>query len=177
MQNDNQEIDFNSLTEQQKFFCGEYVIDWNGARAARAAGYSQNSAKEQASRLLTNANISAYIEHIQEDIGKLAGVSALRNLQELKKLAYTNLSDFKNGWMKEKDFDELSDYEKAALSEIQHTTRTFEGGSESIVKFKLHDKMKAIDMMNKMLGFDAAKKIQLSGGLKLGESYESEYKD
>ena len=159
MAEENTDFNFDDLTEKQKTFCRQYVFDWNGARAARAAGYSEETAKEQASRLLTKVNIKAYIEHIQRDLAKLAQVSALRNVEELKKLAYTNLSDFKDGWMTEKDFQELTEDQKAALSEIQHTTKNFEGGSEKIVKFKLHDKMKAIEMINKMLGFNAADKI------------------
>ena len=35
------------LTEKQKRFCEEYIIDWNGTRAAIAAGYSKKTAKEQ----------------------------------------------------------------------------------------------------------------------------------
>ena len=34
------------LTEKQKIFCREYVIDWNASRAAREAGYSENTAGE-----------------------------------------------------------------------------------------------------------------------------------
>ncbi len=155
MADDKEKIDFSTLTEKQRIFCHEYVIDWNGARAARVAGYSEATAKEIASNNLTKVNIKAYIDHIQEDLAKLAGISKLQNLTELKKLAFTNLSDLKQDWMTEKDFDKLTRDEKACLSEIQHTTRTFEGGSEKIVKFKLHDKMKALDMINKMMGYDA----------------------
>ena len=157
-----QEIDFKNLTEKERIFSHEYVFDWNGARAARAAGYSEKSAKEIAYENLTKPHIAAYIKHIQKDLAKLAGVSALRNLTELKKLAFTNMSDLKDDWMTEKDFNVLTADEKACLSEIQHTTKIFEGGTERIVKFKLHDKMKAIDMINKMLGYDAAKKIDLN---------------
>jgi phage terminase small subunit len=34
------------LTEKQKLFCKEYIIDFNATRAAKAAGYSEDSAKE-----------------------------------------------------------------------------------------------------------------------------------
>ena len=42
-------------------FCREYIKDLNGTRAAIAAGYAKQSARITASRLLTNANISALI--------------------------------------------------------------------------------------------------------------------
>jgi phage terminase small subunit len=31
------------LTDKQKRFCEEYVIDWNATRSAIAAGYSENT--------------------------------------------------------------------------------------------------------------------------------------
>jgi phage terminase small subunit len=47
------------LTPKQQCFVDEYLVDLNGARAARAAGYSARSAEAQASRLLTNAKVAA----------------------------------------------------------------------------------------------------------------------
>lgn len=147
------------LTPKQKIFCEQYVIDWNGSRAAKAAGYSEKTATAIAAENLTKPNIRAYINAIQKDISKLAGVSALRNVLELKKIAYANLSKFKDDWMTEKNFNELSEDEKACLSEIIHTTKSFEGSTESIVKFKLYDKIKAIETINKMLGFNEPDKF------------------
>lgn len=55
------------LTYKQKRFIDEYLVDLNGAQAAIRAGYSKNAAKEQASRLLTNANIRTVLkERFQE---------------------------------------------------------------------------------------------------------------
>ncbi len=46
-------------------FCQEYVIDYNGTQAAIRAGYSKKSAKQQASRLLTIADILARVRELQ----------------------------------------------------------------------------------------------------------------
>jgi phage terminase small subunit len=62
---DNKEI---GLTDKQERFCQEYLIDLNGAQAAIRAGYSENSAKEEASRLLTKANVKGRIKELQEQI-------------------------------------------------------------------------------------------------------------
>jgi phage terminase small subunit len=75
------------LTDKQKRFCEEYVIDWNATRSAIAAGYSEKTAKEIGSENLTKPNIAKYIEEIQKDIKKLAGVSALGNILMLKDIA------------------------------------------------------------------------------------------
>jgi len=154
-------MDFN-LTPKQKIFCHEYVIDYNGSRAARVAGYSEKTAKEIASSNLTKVNVKEYIEHIQKDLSKLSGVTALRNILELKKLAYTNMTDFKDGWMTELDFNKLTEDQKAALAEIQYIDKETQHGSERIVKFKLHDKHKALESLNKMLGFNSAEKLEVN---------------
>lgn len=56
------------LKPKQEAFVNEYLIDMNGARAARAAGYSENSARITSSKhLLTNANVKQRIaEKLQE---------------------------------------------------------------------------------------------------------------
>ena len=68
-------MDDKKLTQQQELFCREYVIDYNGTQAARRAGYSEKTARSQASRLLTNDNILSRIHAIQ--------------IEELKKLSVT----------------------------------------------------------------------------------------
>lgn len=62
-----------ALTPQQELFCQEYIVDYNGTKAARRAGYAEKTAKTQASRLLTNDNILARVRAIQiERLEKLA---------------------------------------------------------------------------------------------------------
>jgi phage terminase small subunit len=104
------------LTPKQRIFCEEYVIDWNATRAAIAAGYSEKTATVIGFENLTKPYITAYIDHIQKDLSKLAGVSALMNIRKLKEIAFK------------------------------------ESGKEG-------DQMKAIEVINKMLGFDSAIKI------------------
>ena len=153
----------NDLKPEHRVFAYQYVIDWNATRSYKVAypNAKTSTAEVNGSKLLRNTKVADYIEEIQKDLGKLAGVSALRNVLELKKIAFTNISDFKDGWMTEKDFEKLDEDTKAALSEIQYTEKTTEYGVERIVKFKLHDKLKAIEAINKMAGFNAPEKSQL----------------
>ena len=57
----------NELTEKQKRFCQEYVIDLNATQAAIRAGYSEDTADVQGSRLLGNVKVSEYISELQEN--------------------------------------------------------------------------------------------------------------
>lgn len=49
------------LTAKEQAFIEHYLSCWNGAEAARDAGYSEKTAKEQASRMLTKVNVQAAI--------------------------------------------------------------------------------------------------------------------
>lgn len=57
------------ITDQQQAFADEYIVNPdNATHAAIKAGYSPNSARYQASRLLTNDNIQAYLDTRRKQI-------------------------------------------------------------------------------------------------------------
>jgi phage terminase small subunit len=50
------------LTDKQKRFCDEYLVDLNGTQAAIRAGYSPRSARQIADRNMSNDDIRKYID-------------------------------------------------------------------------------------------------------------------
>ena len=50
------------MTETQKRFADEYLVDTNATQAAIRAGYSKKTAYSQGQRLLKNAEIKTYID-------------------------------------------------------------------------------------------------------------------
>lgn len=58
----------NTLTDKQKRFCDEYLIDANATQAAIRAGYSAKTANEQGARLLANVSVKKYIEEHMEQM-------------------------------------------------------------------------------------------------------------
>jgi len=50
------------MNARQKKFCDEYLIDCNATQAAIRAGYSPKTAKQTGQRLLTFADLKAYID-------------------------------------------------------------------------------------------------------------------
>ena len=62
------------LTPNQKAFADYFIECGNGSEAAKRAGYSAKTAAATASRLLTNVNVSAYIEQrmTQQDAARVA---------------------------------------------------------------------------------------------------------
>lgn len=159
------------LTEKQKIFCREYILDWNGTRAAIAAGYSEKTAGVIASENLTKPNVKAHIQAIQEDLEKVAGISRLRIALEHKKIIENSIGFFHKDWITRKEFDKLTEEQKSCIAEIStqlKTTRNSDGTLEEneYVKIKLYDKQKAMDSLSKLMGWEAAEKLEISGGIK-----------
>lgn len=84
----------NKSENRYQVFAREYVKDLNGTRAAIAAGFSESTARAQASRLLTKSNVKALIAKLQEKIIAKLDISAERVLEELGKLAFSNPLDY-----------------------------------------------------------------------------------
>lgn len=64
------------MNPKQKRFADEYLIDLNGTQAAIRCGYSAKTAAEQASRLLTDVRITAYIKERGQTIADKLGINA-----------------------------------------------------------------------------------------------------
>lgn len=56
-----------SLSYRQRRFCEEFVIDYNGAAAARRAGYAKKNADIQANQLMNHVGTKAYIDYLDNN--------------------------------------------------------------------------------------------------------------
>lgn len=56
-----------SLSYRQRRFCEEFVIDYNGAAAARRAGYAKKNADIQANQLMNHVGTKAYIDYLDDN--------------------------------------------------------------------------------------------------------------
>ena len=165
------------LTEKQKLFCREYIYDWNASRAARAAGYSEDTAGAIGAENLKKPQIQAYITEIQKDLEKIAGISRLRIVNEHLKIVNTSIAHLHLTWITRKEFDQLTDDQKSAIAEISTQTRkliqyNLKGDPEEVevefIKIKLYDRQKSLDSLNKMLGYNEAEKVEHTGELLKG---------
>lgn len=64
------------LTPRQARFVAEYQKDQNATQAAIRAGYSEGTAKQQGSRLLTNADVAKAVRNGQRRVAKKAEITA-----------------------------------------------------------------------------------------------------
>ena len=155
------------LTPKQEIFCYEYCIDFNATRAAKVAGYNEKTAKVIGCQNLTKLYIKDRIKYMRDNLAETAGISALKIINEHSKIAFSSFANMKDGWMLLKDFDNLTDSERACISEIQtKESRRADGGDgiilEEWVKIKLWDKQKSLDSLSKILGYDAPTKVDLT---------------
>ena len=148
------------MTQKQKRFIEEYLIDLNATQAAIRAGYSPDTAKAIGSENLTKPDIRAQIDRAMAERSKRTGVNAERVVQELAKIAFVNAAeviDPKTATVKEDALPE----DTAAIQSVK--VKTFgEDGLER--EIKMADKLKALELLGKHLGMFKAR-IELSGGL------------
>lgn len=152
------------MTEKQRIFCREYILDWNATQAAIRAGYSEKTANIIGHENLAKPNIKKYIEEIQDNLAEVAGISQLMVLNEHKKIALSSIAHLHNTWIERKDFEDLTSDQKACISEIVTQIKQFESDERGVyevefVKIKLYDKQRALEAISKMLGYEAPKKI------------------
>jgi len=159
------------LTAKERIFCHQYIIDWNGARSAREAGYSEETAKEIASQNLTKLHIQQYIAFIKNNIEEECGISKMKVIKELSKIAFSSIAHLHNTWIERTEFEQLTDDQKASIESIDTKIQKRNIGSREdpdvvdveYVKIKLYSKLQASDLINKMMGYNMPEKKEITG--------------
>jgi len=144
------------LTDKQKAFCEEYLIDFNGTAAAKRAGYSPKTARVMAQQ---NRESQAVIDHLGKLIqerSQRTQVTADRVITEAARIAFSDLRALfddngallpVNAWPNEAapaiasvEVDELFQGVGAERTQIGYTK-----------KIKLWDKPRALELLGKHL--------------------------
>jgi phage terminase small subunit len=131
------------------------------------AGYSKSDSN--ASRLSGNEKVRARVGEILSEGAAKAGVTVQRIVDELAKVGFANMGDYLHATTGGDPFfvyDQLTDEQKAALSEV--TVEDFKDGRGEDardvrrIKFKLYDKLGALEKLGKHLGM-FKDKVELTG--------------
>lgn len=138
------------MTDKQKIFADEYLIDLNATRAYRKAYPNckkDSSADAAARKLLGNTRIKKYISDRMEERQKRTEVTQDRVLQELAYIAFAKVTDYatvKDDVVKIKNTDELKEEQIRAISGIKE--------GKFGIELKLNDKEKALELLGRHLG-------------------------
>ena len=149
------------MTQKQKRFIEEYLIDLNATQAAIRAGYSPNSAKEIGCENLTKPNIRACIDKEMAERSKRTGVNADRVVMELAKLAFVNAADVINTEDATLREDALVE-DTAAIQSVKVKVIPTQNGEGIEREIKMADKIKALELLGKHLGI-FKDKVDISG--------------
>jgi phage terminase small subunit len=163
---------------RQELFIQEYVKDADASRAYRAAGYmpsSDNTCHSCASQLLTKTKVKARLREVRERIASRVEVSAARVLNELGRLAFSDIRKVvgKNGAIL--DPSDWDDDTAAAVAGIE-TFKEFSGkGADrehvgDTQKLKLWDKPGALVTLAKH--FKLLNESEPLGGLFAGANVQ-----
>lgn len=146
--------------------------DLNATQAAIRAGYARNSAKVTASRLLSDANVQAEIQKLNNRLAAKNEITAERTMQEIARLAY---GDRRKLWDESGRLrlpHELDEDTAALLSSIE-TEELYEGrGADReavglVRKVKTWDKGRALEQCLSILGMHKTAVPPDSGALNL----------
>lgn len=141
----------------------------NATEAARVAGYSGKTARQQGARLLSNVSIRAAIEQAT----KKAGVTPEVVLAELLRIATVDIGEAFNEDGSLKPLREMSADVRRAISSIE--VETFDGDADdgpftkgAVSKVKFWDKTRGLEMLGRHLKM-FTDKIEHSGSVTLAE--------
>lgn len=140
-----------ALTEKQRRFVDEYLIDLNATQAAIRAGYSVKTAREQASQNLTKLNIQQAISEKMAERSKRTGVNQDRVVLELAKIAFVNAADVIDSEDATIKAGATAD-DTAAIQSVKVKVIPTKEGEGVEREIRLNDKLKALELLGKHLG-------------------------
>lgn len=149
-----------ALTEKQKIFADEYLVDLNATRAYRTAYPTvkkDETAAAAGARLLRNVNVSAYVQERMQDRQRRTEVTQDRVIHELAAIAFAQITDYleiRNNTVAIKDTAELSPGQISAIAGIK------EGANG--IEIKLNSKEKTLELLGRHLGM-WNDKVEVSG--------------
>ena len=156
---------------KQEEFCRKYVeYGGNGTQAYKEVyECDDDAARTNASRLLTNDNIQAYIDELLEDARNRNKITVDKIVNEYAKLAFFNPANVFSSDGTVRDIQELEDNVTAAIKSIkikedfryEDGEQVFDGYTKEI---SFADKKAALDSLGKFLGMFVDKsKVEISG--------------
>lgn len=159
--------------KKQALFVKEYLVDLNATQAAIRAGYSAKTAHAIGYENLIKPHIAAAIAAEQAARSVRLEISADRVVMELARVGFANMLDYMRPNAQGDPvlhFSELTRDQAAALSQV--TVESYVEGQGDFardvkrVKFRLADKIAALDKLGRHLGI-YNDKLELKGKLTL----------
>lgn len=137
------------MTGMQERFCYEYIKDLNATQAAIRAGYAPKAAFVQGSRLLSVVSVHLLVEKLRAEQRLKMKMSADEVLEEIAKLARSNVKRVFSPDGKILSPHEMDDDAAAAVESFEARMEFADDGAppEEIRKIKMHSKLGALKIL------------------------------
>lgn len=148
------------MTDAQKRFCDEYLIDLNATKAYKVAYPNckkDETASVNGSRLLGNAKVQEYLQEQMNAREERTKITQDMVIKELAKIAFGDIRKLYTDTGSLKNIKDLDDDTAAALAGVE-TFQEFDGRGDDkeyigdTKKVKMVDKTKALELLGKHLG-------------------------
>lgn len=143
------------LKPREQRFVREYVVDENGADAARKAGYPPRSARVQASILLTHPNIQRALEDARAEWLKRADISTSRVARDISTAANLDVSEFLDKDGNILPLKQMPPHVRRCIVSIEVVKRNLTAGDgqvDEVLKIRLIDKARMHEILAKATG-------------------------
>jgi phage terminase small subunit len=143
------------MTPKQQAFVAEYLVDLNGAEAARRAGYSPKTASVQAAQLMAMPHIKEAIEAGMAARAERVEITADNVLRELAKIGFGDIRRLVTASGGLRRLESLDDQAAAMVAAVDVVVKPVPGGEgevEHVHKIKLWDKRAALVDIGRHLG-------------------------
>lgn len=156
------------LSEREKMFCEYYLgsANKNATQAAILAGLSERTARSQAQRMLTKADIKKFLDNKTAPLMEALGITQERVLRERMNMAFTNLTDLVDNDWNLLPKDKIDPKHYAALNQVTIKEKVLmqqgdeEGGGVVLsrdISFKTDGKEKSLAALEEMTGLTTPK--------------------
>ena len=149
------------LNDKQQRFVEEYLVDLNGKQAAIRAGYSEKTAEQQASRLLSNVKVEEAIEEAKAERSERTKIDSDWVLIRLAEEVEADLADLyhENGSLKSVHEWPLV-WRRGLVSGVDVVQEFETVDSEkvsvgSVTKLKLSERIKRLELVGKHVAVQA----------------------
>ncbi|WP_243113068.1 terminase small subunit [Ruminococcus sp. Marseille-P6503] len=139
------------LTEKQKKFCEEYLIDLNATKAAVRAGYSKKTANTIAAQNLAKLNVQKYISELQKEQSERTRITADQVLEELAAIAFSDRTELARVVSRQGE----TAVELTETKDLPDTVKKVVSGvkqGRNGVEISSYDKLRALELLGKHLG-------------------------
>ena len=143
------------LSPQQDKFVRAYLRTGNGTQSAIEAGYSRQTAYAQGSRLLKHGGVRARLHQAEKRAVIREALTAQRVVEEMRRLAMVDIRDYYDAQGNVLPVTQWTPEMGACVGGMELIIKNAKAGdgiTDEVLKIKLWDKTRALDLLAKHFG-------------------------